>query len=292
MAVRYLDPRNDIVFKRIFGEHPDILRSFLNALLPLPEDGQIVFLEYLPAEQVPDVPLFKNSIVDVRCRDQKGRQFSVELQINWTHAFLQRVLFNASKAFVRQLERSEKFEVLQPVYGLSLLNDVFRAEPDKFYHHYQMMDGTAGHAVVEGIELIFIELPKFKPEGIRDRKLAAEWLRFLKETGDVDTAEEAEVLEKEVANAAPEIREAVTLAQEAAFTPGQLEVYDRYWDAVRTERTLMSGAEAKGEARGRAEGLAEGLAEGRKRERDLLLKNLLAKGMTEQEARELLGIEP
>jgi predicted transposase YdaD len=112
----------------------------------------------------------------------------------------------------------------------------------------------------------------------------------------VDTAEEAEVLEKEVANAAPEIREAVTLAQEAAFTPGQLEVYDRYWDAVRTERTLMSGAEAKGEARGeargRAEGLAEGLAEGRKRERDLLLKNLLAKGMTEQEARELLGIEP
>jgi hypothetical protein len=155
-----------------------------------------------------------------------------------------------------------------------------------------MMDGTAGHAVVEGIELIFIELPKFKPEGIRDRKLAAEWLRFLKETGDVDTAEEAEVLEKEVANAAPEIREAVTLAQEAAFTPGQLEVYDRYWDAVRTERTLMSGAEAKGEARGRAEGLAEGLAEGRKRERDLLLKNLLAKGMTEQEARELLGIEP
>ena len=32
--MRYLDPRNDLVFKRIFGEHPQILRSFLNALLP------------------------------------------------------------------------------------------------------------------------------------------------------------------------------------------------------------------------------------------------------------------
>ena len=36
MGVRYLDPRNDIVFKRVFGEHAGILRSFLNALLPLP----------------------------------------------------------------------------------------------------------------------------------------------------------------------------------------------------------------------------------------------------------------
>ena len=31
---RFLDPRSDIVFKRIFGEHPDILRDFLNGLLP------------------------------------------------------------------------------------------------------------------------------------------------------------------------------------------------------------------------------------------------------------------
>jgi hypothetical protein len=36
----YLDPKNDLVFKRVFGEHPDLLVSFLNALLPLAE-GQI-----------------------------------------------------------------------------------------------------------------------------------------------------------------------------------------------------------------------------------------------------------
>ncbi|MDR2809813.1 MAG: Rpn family recombination-promoting nuclease/putative transposase, partial [Tannerellaceae bacterium] len=30
----YLDPKNDLVFKRIFGEHPDLLISFLNALMP------------------------------------------------------------------------------------------------------------------------------------------------------------------------------------------------------------------------------------------------------------------
>ncbi|MDR0687643.1 MAG: Rpn family recombination-promoting nuclease/putative transposase, partial [Prevotellaceae bacterium] len=31
---RYLDPKNDLTFKRIFGEHPDLLKSFLNALMP------------------------------------------------------------------------------------------------------------------------------------------------------------------------------------------------------------------------------------------------------------------
>ncbi|MDR1154357.1 MAG: Rpn family recombination-promoting nuclease/putative transposase, partial [Bacteroidales bacterium] len=37
---RYLDPKNDLPFKRIFGEHPNLLKSFLNALMPLEEDQQ------------------------------------------------------------------------------------------------------------------------------------------------------------------------------------------------------------------------------------------------------------
>jgi predicted transposase/invertase (TIGR01784 family) len=299
MAVRYLDPRNDVVFKRIFGEHEGILRSFLNALLPLPDDGQIVSLEYLPAEQVPELPLFKNTIVDVRCKDQQGRQFIVEMQMNWTNAFLQRVLFNASKAYVRQLDRAERYEVLQPVIGLSLLDDVFRPETEQFYHHYQLAEENQPESVIEGIKLVFIELPKFKAEGWK-RKLAVAWLRFLKETGDVDTQEEEQQLQREISSVAPEIQEAVTLSKEGAFSPGELEAYDRYWDAVRTERTLLEGktaeAKAEGHAEGRAEGraegievgMAQGIEQGRLLERAAMLKKLMATGMTEAQARALL----
>jgi hypothetical protein len=71
---RYLDPKNDLVFKKIFGEHPNLLMDFLNALLPLPADGLIVALEYLALEQIPVIPgLLKRGIVDVKCRDQQGR---------------------------------------------------------------------------------------------------------------------------------------------------------------------------------------------------------------------------
>ena len=34
MATRYLDPKSDLTFKKVFGEHPDLVISFLNALLP------------------------------------------------------------------------------------------------------------------------------------------------------------------------------------------------------------------------------------------------------------------
>jgi len=47
MLMRYLDPKNDLTFKKVFGEHPHLLRSFLNAMLPLSPKRQIVSLEYL-----------------------------------------------------------------------------------------------------------------------------------------------------------------------------------------------------------------------------------------------------
>lgn len=91
--MRYLDPKNDLTFKKIFGQHPNILMHFLNAVLPLPTNRRIESIEYLPAELVPEVPLFKFSIVDVSCTDNAGRQFIVEMQMLWTDSFTSRVGF-------------------------------------------------------------------------------------------------------------------------------------------------------------------------------------------------------
>ncbi|NCA84997.1 MAG: hypothetical protein EOM83_05395, partial [Clostridia bacterium] len=66
--MHYLDPKNDLTFKKVFGQHPHLLKSFLNAMLPLDEGRHIEHLEYLPADLVPETPLMKYSIVDVRCR--------------------------------------------------------------------------------------------------------------------------------------------------------------------------------------------------------------------------------
>ena len=65
--MKFLDPKNDLLFKKIFGGRPVILKNFLNAMLPLPEGKEIVSLEYLTPEMIPDTYLEKFTSVDVRC---------------------------------------------------------------------------------------------------------------------------------------------------------------------------------------------------------------------------------
>ena len=76
----YLDPKNDLTFKRVFGEHPKLLISFLNAIMPLERGRYIEEIQYLSGEQVPFSKGKKNSIVDVKCVDNGKNQFIVEMQ--------------------------------------------------------------------------------------------------------------------------------------------------------------------------------------------------------------------
>ena len=73
----------------------------------------------------------------------------------------------------------------------------------------------------------------------------------------------------------PEIAEAVALSEESAYTPGQLEVYESYWDWVRREKTLI----ADGYAEGKAKGLAEG-EEKLNHAKQTIAKNLLNQGIS------------
>ncbi len=77
----YLDPKNDLTFRKIFGEHPHIIKSFLNAVLPFEEDRFIESLCYQDPAMLPELPELKHSVVDVRCKDNYGRQFIVEKEI-------------------------------------------------------------------------------------------------------------------------------------------------------------------------------------------------------------------
>src|SRR5207244_1447449 len=93
----FADLKNDYIFRRIFGTHPDILRGLLNDLLERTGDQAIETIEYLPSEQLPLVPGAKLSILDVRCKDRAGTKFVVEMQLIHVKGFLNRVIYNACK---------------------------------------------------------------------------------------------------------------------------------------------------------------------------------------------------
>ena len=72
MLSRYLDPKNDLSFKKVFGEekHKRIPIDFLNAVFNLKGDHQIVDLEFLNPHQPPEIAARKESLIDVLVRDQ------------------------------------------------------------------------------------------------------------------------------------------------------------------------------------------------------------------------------
>jgi predicted transposase/invertase (TIGR01784 family) len=246
---QYLDPKSDVVFKKIFGDHPHLLISFLNAVLPLEPNQLIVELSYLPTEQIPTIPAFRRTIADVKCKDAQGRIFIVEMQMNWTDSFKQRMLFGTSQAYVKQLERGEDFNLLQPVYGLGLVAEIYEKTIPEWYHHYQLIKkGSDEGDIIDHLQLIFIELPKFPVQSSDEKQLRLLWLRFLREINEKTT-----YVSKELLNV-PEIAEAITLSKESAYTPSELIVYESYWDSVSREKTLISDKYAEGKAEGKAEG--------------------------------------
>ena len=230
---KYLDPRADLTFKKVFGEHKHLVISLLNALLPLADDERVESIGYWPAEKVPSRPLKeKDSIVDVCCRDNKKREFIVEMQMTWTESFKKRIFLNASKAYVAQSEIGEDYDGLQPVYALNFVNSTMNVDSEGYYHHYQLVHHANSKEVIPGLQLIFIELPKFKPQNLGEKKMQVLWLRFLTEINAKTLEAPVELLEN------PEVCEALKIVEVAAYTPAEMRAYDKFWDNVSVAKTL------------------------------------------------------
>lgn len=234
----YYDPRADIVFRKIFGEHKHLCMSLLNSLLPLSKEEKIVSLEYMPSDMLPLMLDKKNSIVDVRCKDKRGRSFIVEMQMYWTEAFFMRALFNASKAFANQAEKGSDFQGLQPVYCLCLLNEgipELKEYKDEYRHVYVIAHEHHREMTIEGMTFVFVELLKYHSHNKGHNKLMELWLTFLTMLQGNKEGIVPECLKKNKT-----IAEAVELVQELQMTPEERAYYEKFWDNVSCERTLLS----------------------------------------------------
>jgi len=290
----YLDPKNDLTFKRVFGEHKHLCMSLINSMLPL--ESPIESIEYQTGELVPELTdVLKHTIVDVRCTDSNGRTFIVEMQLYWSESFKTRVLLNASKAYVMQLDKAEEFKMIHPVYALNFVNETFEKSPemkDEYYHYYKIVNVKNTEKQIEGLEFLFVELPKFKPQNRAEKKLHELWLRFLTEVNEGTKEIPKELLDNALT------REAVGYMERAAYTKEQLAAYDKWKIAAMTERSAINDAKREGEAIGLEKGEAIGLEKGEaigleKGERKKALniaKNARKMGLSEEDIIILTGL--
>ncbi len=192
------------------------------------------------------------------------------------------------KAYVSQIGRGSEYKSLEPVYALNLINQNFARHTDEYYHHYRIVHPNNPDDILEGWEFVFVELPKFKARNLRDMRMQVLWLRFVTEIQD-----QTDVIPKELADT-PATAEAVEYLRESAFSKDELYGYDRYWDAISSERTLMSAALAegleKGHIQGREEGREEGRAEGERKATHELARRLRQNGLDDASISAITGL--
>ena len=76
----------------------------------------------------------------------------------------------------------------------------------------------------------------------------------------------------------------------SGFTDAELRAYDKFWDSVSVERTLLDDRYQKGMEKGRAEGIAEGIEEGMSQRSLEIARKMLAKGLDEASVMDMTGL--
>ena len=276
MVMKYLDPKADLTFKKIFGNHPKRLISLLNALLPLSEEEQIHEIKYLPTELVPENNSYRYAITNILCTDAKSNKFCVVIRIEWSDAFQQRVQFLASELYVNPAIKQVKYFAQYPTYSLNLINDIFAHDTPDFIHNYRIVHDKDSNKVIEGLHFTFIELPKFTPHSIADKRMMVLWLRFLTEINS-DTKEiPADLLND------PEIGKAVEELEISGFSDAELWTYDKFWDSVSVERTLIDDSYQKGIEKGIEKSMNQRSLE--------IARKMLTQGMDEAMVMDMTGL--
>ena len=98
--------------------------------------------------------------------------------------------------------------------------------------------------VLDGLHLVFVELPKFKAKNLAEKKMQVLWLRFLTEI-DRDGADEVsqDLLDN------PQTGQALEIVRESAYSKEEMAAYDGFWDYVSRRREEVAEAESAARAR-------------------------------------------
>ena len=185
--MQFADIKNDIAFRKIFGNETKtgILISFLNAVLKLEGNNQIVWVEILNLYQLPRMAGSKTTILDVRAKDQNGNFYIVEMQVTDRAGLDKRIVYYGAKSYAAQLDSGENYYQLKPVIFIGILDFEYMRNPHYLSRHL-ILDADTHEHKLKDLEFTFIELPKFNKSEAELENLTEKWIYFIKNAGDLD----------------------------------------------------------------------------------------------------------
>ena len=255
--MKFINPRVDYAFKKIFGSHQSekILISFLNAII---YDGEKIIesLTIVNPFNPGQIISFKDTYLDVKAVLVDGSIVVIEMQVARMTAFNKRVAYNLAKAYANQLDKGEKYPLLNPAIAVTITDFILFKTTDDAINKFVFQEETKKlECLDKELRLIFVELPKFKKTLSELQGLKDKWIYFLKEAASLDGIPESlgEVVE---------IEQALNIANFINMSPEELEVVENRGIAMQDERGRIAYAEQLGVAKGEAIGIVKGEAIG------------------------------
>ncbi|WP_374698927.1 Rpn family recombination-promoting nuclease/putative transposase [Wolbachia endosymbiont (group B) of Limnophora tigrina] len=260
---KFLDPRNNLCFKKIFGteKNKNILIHFLNDILGFTEINAIQEVEFLSTIMDPEVAYDKQSIVDVLCKDSHGNRYIAEMQLARDKGFEKRAQLYAAKAYSRQLDKSGNYIDLKKVFFIAISNCNLLPEEVDYISTHNIRDiKTNGH-YLKDFQFIFIELPKFSKSKVEQLESIVERWCFFFKYAEETTEEDL----KEIAEKAPIIKLAYDELDKFRWNEKDLVAYEERIMDLRKEEAILEYrldlAEEKGKKIGKEKGKIEGKIE-------------------------------
>ena len=282
--IKYLDPKTDFAFKKIFGKekNKDLLIGLINTVLESQLHRPIVDVSIVPTNLDPEIRTKKESYIDVLCHDQDGCQYIIEMQVAKETGFEKRAQYYASKTFVRQMDSGEQYEHLKQVIFLAFTDYVLFPTKRNYKSEHITLDKETRENDLNLISFTFVELPKFEEQRSKDiTKLTLEekFYYFLVHAKNSEPDE----VNKLVGNH-PIIKRAFDALNLSSFTTKELQEYEAFQKYQRDSQLR--------EDRVKEEGKKEGIKLGEQKGKIQIAKSLLKQGVLMGVIQQATGLSP
>ncbi|WP_264688415.1 Rpn family recombination-promoting nuclease/putative transposase [Wolbachia endosymbiont (group A) of Sympetrum striolatum] len=234
---KFLDPKNDVAFRRIFGteKNKDILIHFLNDILGFTGKDEIKEIEFLSTIQDAEIASKKQSIVDVLCRDENGVQVIVEMQVAKTKGFEKRAQYYAAKAYSRQADKGDQYHNLKEIIFIAIADCILFPNKSEYKSDHVMLDKDSYEHGLKDFYFTFIELPKF-PKTKEDQleSIVEKWIYYFKYADETSEEELEKIIGSDVI-----IKKAYEELNRFNWSEKEFIAYEQEIKRIRDERAVL-----------------------------------------------------
>ena len=181
IIAKRITPKNDIIFKKIFGSkgNEGILKDFLESILETKIESVKLGLE---TEMLPEFYIGKGSRLDVRTELKDGTFVNVEIQTNTENYSDKRDLVYWSKLYLKSLEKGSNYTETRKTICIWIVDGAVY-DFEKYHSKWEITETDIGKTMCfKDFEIHVIELQKFRKLDIMKPAKKEFWLWFIDHT--------------------------------------------------------------------------------------------------------------